>query len=237
MKNKDKIKNISIILIILVFILLIFKITYDYNNKPYKIDKDFTKIDLNDYDNLMIIAHPKDELLWGGANILKDNYLVVCITCGNDKTRVNEFIKVMKKTNDKYIILGYPEENNGRRDNWETSKDNITKDLDKILKLKKWNKIVTHNPLGEYGHFHHKETSSIVTNLLTNKDKLYYFGKYYNKKTIHKYTNQLIEIDEEYIIPKKSLLGIYKSQDYIQTSFNHMFNYEEWVSYEKWGEE
>ena len=117
MKNIAKIKNILLILIILLSILLIFKITYDYNYKPYKIDKDFNKLDLKNYDNLMIVAHPKDELLWGGAHLIEDNYLVVCITCGTDKNRVNEFIKVMKKTNDKYIILGYPDEQKGRRDN------------------------------------------------------------------------------------------------------------------------
>lgn len=235
MKNKEKIKNIFIILSILVLILLIFKITYDYNYKPYKIDKDFSKINLKNYNNLMIVAHPKDELLWGGAHLIEDNYLIVCITCGTDKTRDNEFIKVMKKTNDKYIILGYPDEDNGRRDNWEDSYDNIKKDLTKIIKLKKWNTIVTHNPEGEYGHFHHKTTSNIVTEI--TKDNLYYFGKYYNKKTIYKNINKMTPIKEELIIPKKSLIGIYKSQDYIQTSFDHVFNYEDWVSYEKWGEE
>lgn len=237
MKKKTKTKKLLIILCITVFFLLIFKITYDYKYKQYNIDKDYTKIDLNKYNNLMIIAHPKDELIWGGAHLLEDNYLVVCITCGTDKTRANEFIKIMKKTKDKYIMLGYPEEENGMRDNWESSSYNITKDLTKIINLKKWNIIVTHNPEGEYGHFHHETTSKIVTKLTSDKERLYYFGKYYNKKTIYKYSNQLTKIEEQYIAPKKTLIGIYKSQKYIQTSFDHIFHYENWESSKEWGEE
>ena len=29
--------------------------------------------------NLMIVAHPDDETLWGGAHLIEDNYYVVCV--------------------------------------------------------------------------------------------------------------------------------------------------------------
>ncbi|WRK53242.1 hypothetical protein SD457_24670 [Coprobacillaceae bacterium CR2/5/TPMF4] len=53
-----------------------------------------------------------------------------------------------------------------------------------MLQKQTFSKIVTHNPSGEYGHQHHKMTSSIVTNIAKELNKtncLYYFGKYYKK--------------------------------------------------------
>ena len=46
----------------------------------------------------MIVAHPDDEMLWGGAHLLNGNYLVVCITCGRSKTRDKEFKEVGEYT-------------------------------------------------------------------------------------------------------------------------------------------
>ena len=34
------------------------------------------------YKKLMIVAHPDDETLWGGANLFKDRYFVVCLKNG-----------------------------------------------------------------------------------------------------------------------------------------------------------
>ena len=42
---------------------------------------------LDDYDSLMVVAHPDDETIWGGAHLLKGKYVVVCITNGNNRTR------------------------------------------------------------------------------------------------------------------------------------------------------
>ena len=76
-----------------IFIVIVcYKDYHNYKYEPYVISKDFDKIELDNYDKLMIVAHPDDETLWGGAHLLEDNYLVVCITCGPIKDRVNEFI-------------------------------------------------------------------------------------------------------------------------------------------------
>ena len=56
-------------------------------------------------DKLMIVAHPDDESFWGGAHLLEDDYLVVCITCGPVKRRVEEFKKAMAITKDEYIMI------------------------------------------------------------------------------------------------------------------------------------
>lgn len=229
----------SNILTIIIFA-SIYVITYvnynNYKNEPYIVDKNFDNIDLKNYDKLMIVAHPDDETLWGGANLLKDNYLVVCVTCGSDKDRVNEIISVMKETSDKYILLGYPDKTNGKRDNWDTSKENILKDLSDIINLKEWTTIVTHNPEGEYGHIHHKMLNTFVTDLAPNKDNLYYFGKYHSKTTIAEYYNEMTPIEDTYVKRKKQIIGLYKTQLFIQESFSHMFNYEDWVQANEWSE-
>ena len=231
------IKNILLIIIGLVLFTLLIICILIYLFKPYKVNKDFSSIDLNGYNKIMIVAHPDDEILWGGAHLLEDNYLVVCVTCGVVKERVNEFINVMHATNDKYIMLSYPDKTNGERDNWDTVYDDITKDIEDILALKDWETIVTHNPEGEYGHQHHKMTSKITTDVVNDKSKLYYFGHYHSKKKISEYYNTMVPINDKYLKKKKEIIGLYHSQSFIQTAFDHMFAYEDWISYENWGGE
>lgn len=205
-----------------------------YYKKTHEIHPDFNKINLKGVNKLMIVAHPDDEILWGGEQLIKDNYLVVCVTCGTNWLRVNEFVDVMHATNDKYIMLGYPDKTNGVRDDWETVKDDIEKDIDAIVHLKKWQLIVVHNPDGEYGHKHHKMTSAITTNVVEDKRNLYYFGRYSSKKYIHKRYNEMVAMDDATLRKKKQIIGLYRTQKFIQTAFNQMFPYENWLSYEEW---
>lgn len=233
-KIKQYKKQIITIFIILISLLFIYKINYDHKYKPIKIDKDYSKLNLKGYDKLMIVAHPDDELLWGGSHLLESKYLVVCITCGQDVERANEFKSVMSETDDKYIMLGYPDVVGLRRDNWETSKEPLTKDLNDIINLKEWDIVVTHNPDGEYGHIHHKITNNIVTELVEDKDKLYYFGDYYTKRSLYKHYDKMLPLTDLQLKKKTRLVGIYKSQLFIQTSFNHMFEFEDWKNYYEW---
>ncbi len=238
-KKDLKFIKLHIIPIVIVLTLLTIStisiLTYLY--APYKANKDFSKINLDGYNKLMIVAHPDDEMLWGGSHLIEDNYLVVCVTCGGVKERVNEFVKVMNATNDKYIMLNYPDKTNGERDNWDKVYDDITKDINEIINLKDWDLIVTHNPQGEYGHIHHKMTNAIVTSLMEQKDetnKLYYFGRYHSKKKISNYYNEMSPIPDKDIKEKKRILGMYSSQYFIQTMFDHMYAYEDWESYDSW---
>lgn len=194
-------------------------------NESIKVDKRIEILDLTNVDNLMIVAHPDDDYIWGGSHLIDDDYLVVCITCGVKRVRALEFKKAMDKTGDKYIMLGYPDKTNGKRDNWDLVYDDITKDLKKIIEYKNWNIIVTHNPDGEYGHIHHKMTSNIVTSL--TGDNLYYFGRYYKKDDI---PSDLVKIsDENMEIKKNELIPIYASQKSTMKVLGHMFDYENWV--------
>lgn len=190
---------------------------------------------LSGYDSLMIVAHPDDETIWGGSHLLKDNYVVVCITNGNNRTRRKEFSKVMKKTNSIGIMLSYPDKTNGEKDNWNSCRDRIQEALSLILAKKQWNMIVTHNPDGEYGHIHHQMTSEIVTSLSQNTgltDKLFYFGKYVKEKNMdqEEYAPYLAEsLTSRQLKDKLSLTDIYSSQKTVMDHLGHMLPYENWI--------
>lgn len=195
---------------------------------------DYTKLDLDDIPNLMVVAHPDDEVLWGGQQLISEDYLVVCVTCGSDNRRVKEFLEVMSETKDKYVMLGYPDKTDGKRDNWDVVYDEIKEDLQNIYGLKKWNKVITHNPNGEYGHIHHKMTNVMMSDIV-DKRVLSYFGKYYSKDELNSIEDTLVPLNEEVLNRKKEILDLYKSQDNtINKTFGHMIAYEDVVTYEDW---
>ncbi len=220
----------------LIIIIIISGLTITVNqNMPIKVNKDITQLNLDKVNNLMIVAHPDDETIWGGARLLQDDYLVVCITCGNKKRRAKEFKKVMEISNNQYIMLGYPDKVKGVRSDWKDHYSDISNDLKKIITYKNWNLIVTHNPNGEYGHDHHKMTNKIVTDIYNKKDNLYYFGKYYKPYNMKKIKNDLTKIDEKYLnIKKNKMIKVYKSQSFIEERFGHMFEYENWIKASCW---
>ena len=222
------------ILVISVMILFMTAVYLIWDNTKFKVDKDLSKINLEGIDNLMIIAHPDDDMLWGGHGLIQDDYFVVCVTCGTNYIRVTEFKKVMKETNDKYVMLGYPDVTHGSIDDWKTSQDLIIKDLDKIIKIKDWKKIVVHNPDGEYGHEHHKKLSKYTTNLVDAKEILYYFGHYYSAKNLPSHADKLTKLDDEMVKKKEDILKLYYSQSKTVKNLKHFHAYENWLSYDEW---
>lgn len=206
-------------------IMHLYAITKNYE-KLSNVEKDLYDMNLKNTDNLMIVTHPDDETLWGGAELINNNYLVVCITCGSNKKRNNEFIKVMKKVNNKYISLNYPDKTNGQRDNWKKSYSKIEKDLKNIIEYKDWKKIVTHNPNGEYGHEQHIMTSNIVTKF-TNKNNLYYFSGYTQDEEDK-------VLSKNILYKKEKLLKIYKTQMAIINNHYDTIRYKELISYNSW---
>lgn len=216
------------------FIFALFMCYFIYQKTPSAYN-DVSKIDLSKANSLMIVAHPDDETIWGGAHLLSDDYLVVCITCGGNRNRVEEFKQALSISDDQYLMLNYPDKVHGKRDDWKNSRSGITADLEKIMRLKHWDKIVTHNEEGEYGHIHHKMTHNIVKSIYDGgniKGQLYFFGKYYKKKDISLYRDSLISIDEaEKQVKINQMIEVYKSQSFIKESFGHMFDYENWIEY------
>ena len=191
--------------------------------------------DWNNVERLMIVAHPDDETLLGSEELLKNKYLVVCITCGTNKKREKEIEAALKISKDRLIVLDKPDKVRGKRSDWKHYKKQIEYELKYVIKKKKWNTIVTHNPEGEYGHIHHKITSNIVTKVY-NKEKigkLKYFGKYYSKKRINQ--NKFArEIPEDIYDMKIEMIDSYKSQAFIKNRFNQMYKYENLINAEDW---
>jgi len=147
------------------------------------------------YDKIMIVAHPDDEIIFGGAQLIQENdWLVICITNGDNEIRRKEFEMVMKKVNAEYEIWNYP-------DKWDGDFDRprLLSDLKEVLARKPVEKVVTHNLEGEYGHTQHKVISMLVQSLV---DKNFYVFDIAEKK-----------LDENILRKKQILVGYYKSQE------------------------
>ncbi len=190
-------------------------------------------LDLQKVDKVMIVAHPDDEMLWGGMHLIQDDYLVVCLTNANTRTygrtRMREFKKVMEKTGDIGLMLNYPDySNRGGIADWTSCSDQIRKDIDTLLAYKNWKEVVTHNKKGEYGHKHHKKTNRIVTGAFEKAKltdaTLKYFGKYHGRKY-----NKPSKYTRAQLRQKRKIVRLYRSQRSIYT-FAHMNGYEDWIT-------
>lgn len=231
-KTKRTVFIISALSIIFIGIAIIY---FRYYGISTLNDNSLKDIDFNRAKKLMIVAHPDDDVLWGGGHLIEGNgeYLVVCLTNGRNKTRSEEFKKAITETGNQYLILNYPDKVLGRRSNLRIVKSKIEKDLNTLINKKNWDLVVTHNPKGEYGHIHHSMTSSMVTLTFNDSNidsKLYYFGRYYTAKKIKTVTDKLSPMSDETIAKKEEVLMNYQSQDDTVKRFSHMNPYEEWTT-------
>ena len=176
----------------------------------------------------MFVAHPDDDLLWGGRHLIEDDYLVVCMTRGNDPVRSAEFKSVMEATGDKYLILSYPDKIGKDRSSWSYWKKDMEADIATVLNYKDWKQVATHNADGEYGHHHHQMTHQLVEKAYkeTNCGAAFYsFGKYYVNDKI---PYDLAEMPKDLYIQKRKLAKLYASQRTTVRKMYHMLPYEYW---------
>lgn len=235
-KRLKKHYQIYIIIITIILIIICFLCLLIFNHNLVKVNKNYQNLSLANVDNLLIIAHPSDEIIWAGGHLLEKNYLVVCLSCGENKESLST-ARTLKYTKDPYIFLGYPEKNKDENIIWSKYNKEITKDLQKIISLKKWSQIITHNPEGEYQNSQHKYLSTTVTSLVKDKNKLYYFGKYYSQDELVSQKKGLMPLSENIFLQKEQLLSYYPQDSYLQTSFNHIMAYENWLSHQEWSDE
>jgi hypothetical protein len=159
------IKNIlSLILIITVIIsgFIISKLTSFQGNKKIIIKKPYNK--------LIIVAHPDDETLWGYNQLNKKNgWKILCITNANNNIRVKELTHIANYFNAALEIWNYTD-NPVKYNMHPQLYIDIKKEIDKPnVKM-----VLTHNPLGEYGHIQHKKVSQVV--LTVSKKPTYVFS-------------------------------------------------------------
>ena len=202
-------------------------------------------LNLSDTDKVMIVAHPDDETLWGGAHLSEGGWLVVCLTNGNyeDGLRAREFQSAMESLGAKGVILHYPDIVSFEPfvlNDWSSASQYILQDIGTVLTYKDWAQVVTHNPDGEYGHIHHKLTSGLVTEkyseLFPNSDTLYYFGKYYpSQDAIDDVYPSMKQVSNTALALKEKVLSEdYSSQQDIIAFYPHMLPYEDWVKADEW---
>ena len=238
-KEKSLIKKILTIIIVLVILLILTLSVYWINRvgKNYYDKSLFENLDVSAANKLMIVAHPDDETLWGGGHLSEGGYLVLCITDGYNETRKSEFdnaVKTLNKTNIP-VILNFPDKTFNKRDNWYGIKSKIGNAVDKAVKMKDWDLIVTHNKEGEYGHIHHKMTSSIVRkeyNTTDKKSPLYLFGTYHSLKKLPEYEKRMIPMNKAEYNKKVETLDCYISQKKVVDGLFHMVKYENWIEYD-----
>lgn len=195
-------------------------------------DAQLAALDLSHTTRLMIVAHPDDETLWGGAHLQNGGYLVVCITNGNHPTRAAEFQKVMEASGNIGLILSYPDKTAGERDNWIHIRTRLQEDLEKVMTYLPWELIATHNAAGEYGHVHHQMTHQLVAAAYDANSlemPLYTFQKYYRATLLCKMKDDLTKISAEELRCKEALLQYYTSQSSTTSSLAHMNPYESWT--------
>lgn len=232
-KKENIIKSIGFWIAIMLILLSIYMIAKYamYGKLTHIKTSDLDGMDLSKYNKVMIVAHPDDELIFGGANLINDDYLVICITNKNNETRKKEFEKLMEATGDKGIMLSYPDKIfNSFRSHWILCCNDIEKDLSVVLKYKDWDTIVTHNATGEYGHIHHKMTHRIVDGIcdeLGKSGKQKYFAKYYKNSQMNG-VDKSKYISDELVKQKEELSKIYESQSKTIKKLQHIFPYEAW---------
>ena len=120
----------------------------------------------------MVVAHPDDETLFGGGELLKHKgeYKVVALDYGNHLIRHKEFICAMES-------LGVEKWEHWDGEPYKSStaynESILIPRLQRVLEEKEWDKVVTHNQGGEYGHYRHIGTHNLMARLVP--DKLWVF--------------------------------------------------------------
>ena len=143
----------------------------------------------------MITAHPDDEALFGGAELLthSDEYKVVVVDEYHSKIRRKEF-----KASMKFIGIKEYEHWTGYKGGEDYHREKLIYELLRVLRERDWIKVVTHNKVGEYGHPRHRALHEILNHL--RPDILWRFDK--GKK----------RLSNKILIKKRDLLKVYESQ-------------------------
>ena len=169
-------------------------------------------------DKLMIVAHPDDEALFGGAELLTHptEYKVVAVDKSNNEVRRKEFMESMR-------FIGIKEFSHwaGYKRGEDYNRKELISVLKKVLNERKWGKIVTHNKIGEYGHPRHRALHDILNSL--RPDILWQFDKCKER------------LSKDILHKKRDLLKVYKSQKEVLDWFSPWYEKITKVNYNKIG--
>ena len=146
-------------------------------------------------DKLMIVSHPDDEALFGGAELLKHpkEYKVVAVDKYHNEIRKREFIEAMQ-----FCGIKSWEHWTGFKGGEDYHREKLIYELLRVLRECNYKKIVTHNRKGEYGHPRHRALHDILSHL--RPEILWQFDKGSER------------LEQGLLIKKKHLLNVYESQ-------------------------
>ena len=184
--------------------------------------------------NYMIVAHTDDELLWGWKDLLNgEEWTVICIFQQYNYNGANEermkrlqtFNKSSMLFGFKYISFDFIDNPYSLEIDFKTQ-ENIKSTINKITH--EYNKIVTHNPEGEYGHYHHKVISKIVTQIVYDKNKLFYFS--FDEQSNTEFTDNYNILIKEYFptnVNDKTVIGHKKLSNISKTVKYNDYKYDQ----------
>ncbi len=157
---------------------------------------------MNDINKIMIVAHPDDEALFGGAELLShpNEYKVVVLDEYHNDIRRREFLDSMR-----FIGIHEYEHWTGYKGKEDYFREKLIYELLRVLRERDYEKIVTHNVQGEYGHPRHRACHDVLAHL--RPEKLWCFAR--GKK-----------LTSEMINKKTELLKCYRSQKEVLEWFN-----------------
>ena len=166
----------------------------------------------------MIVAHPDDEALFGGAELLtySDEYKVVVVDEYHSKIRRKEL-----KASMKFIGIKEYEHWTGYKGGEDYRREKLIFELLRVLRERDWTKIVTHNKVGEYGHPRHRALHEILNHL--RPEILWQFDKCKER------------LPKDMLHKKRDLLKVYKSQREVLDWFSPWYEVITKVNYNKIG--
>ena len=154
-------------------------------------------------DKLMIVAHPDDEALFGGAELLTHSkeYKVIAVDESHNHVRKGEF-----KASMAFIGIDEYEHWTGFKGGEDYHREKLIYELLRVLREKDWKKVVTHNKQGEYGHPRHRALHDILNHL--RPELLWQFDKCKER------------LETALLHDKRDLLKVYESQKQVLEWFS-----------------